>query len=586
MTFDIRPGVKYGSLTIEFPGAEGIGAGDLRGLLKRRKMRPALYLDVPKVRELVQGYYHERGYLDATAQAPRYEFHAEARAATVRMEVREGPRYKVGSVRFAGNAALKTEALAEKSALKAEEPYLPPLRQKSLDQLSQMYLSAGYHDAQVEAAVERGDGAVDVTFRIKEGPREVVSKIEVEGNRATSQKLVSGQVVLKEGDALEPAKLAESRRNLYSTGAFALVDLERIPTGQPGEAGTRPVLLRARVREVQPFDIRYGAYYDTDRGPGAVVDFTNRNTLGSARALGGRLRYDGNFREARVFFSQPRLRRFPVNSIVSTYVNRELLPSFITDRRGVSAQQEIRFRRHYMLNYGYRLERVHTYDRQPDQFLPFDVTLRVAPLTFSMNRETRDDILDATKGSFLSHALEWAPPGLGSDVRFVRYYGQYFRYIALSKPSEIPLSGGLMKPRLVYAGAARLGLAGGLGGQELIRTERFFAGGGTTLRGFKQDSLGPVDFLGEPAGGNAVFILNNELRFPAASIFDGVGFVDVGNTYSRVADLRLTDLRKTAGAGLRVRTPYFLLRLDYGFKLDRRPGESRGAFFFSIGQAF
>jgi outer membrane protein assembly factor BamA len=83
-----------------------------------------------------------------------------------------------------------------------------------------------------------------------------------------------------------------------------------------------------------------------------------------------------------------------------------------------------------------------------------------------------------------------------------------------------------------------------------------------------------------------VLILNNELRFPAASIFDGVGFVDVGNAYSRVADFRLTDLRKTAGAGLRVRTPYFLLRLDYGFKLDRRPGESRGAFFFSIGQAF
>ncbi|MEK7753525.1 MAG: BamA/TamA family outer membrane protein, partial [Acidobacteriota bacterium] len=134
--------------------------------------------------------------------------------------------------------------------------------------------------------------------------------------------------------------------------------------------------------------------------------------------------------------------------------------------------------------------------------------------------------------------------------------------------------------------AARLGLAGGLGGQELIRTERFFAGGGTTLRGFKQNSLGPVDFLGDPAGGNAVFILNNELRFPAASIFDGVGFVDLGNTYSRVSDFRLADLRKTAGAGLRVRTPYFLLRLDYGFKLDRRPGESRGAFFFSIGQAF
>jgi outer membrane translocation and assembly module TamA len=69
-------------------------------------------------------------------------------------------------------------------------------------------------------------------------------------------------------------------------------------------------------------------------------------------------------------------------------------------------------------------------------------------------------------------------------------------------------------------------------------------------------------------------------------LFDGASFVDVGNVYSRLGDFRPWDLRKTAGAGLRLRTPYFLLRLDYGFKLDRRPDESRGGFFFSIGQAF
>jgi len=71
-----------------------------------------------------------------------------------------------------------------------------------------------------------------------------------------------------------------------------------------------------------------------------------------------------------------------------------------------------------------------------------------------------------------------------------------------------------------------------------------------------------------------------------ASIFDGVGFVDIGNTYRKATDFSFGDLRKAAGMGLRIRTPYFLIRLDYGFKLDRRPGESRGGFFFSIGQAF
>jgi outer membrane translocation and assembly module TamA len=83
-----------------------------------------------------------------------------------------------------------------------------------------------------------------------------------------------------------------------------------------------------------------------------------------------------------------------------------------------------------------------------------------------------------------------------------------------------------------------------------------------------------------------MLVLNNEMRFPLYRMFDGVGFVDIGNVYAKVPDIGLSDLRKAAGLGLRVRTPWFLLRLDYGFKLDRRPGEALGRIFFSIGQAF
>lgn len=83
-----------------------------------------------------------------------------------------------------------------------------------------------------------------------------------------------------------------------------------------------------------------------------------------------------------------------------------------------------------------------------------------------------------------------------------------------------------------------------------------------------------------------MLVLNNELRFPMFWIFDGVGFVDIGNVFPSLNDFKFSELRKTAGFGLRLRTPALMLRFDYGFKLDRRPGESRGAFFFSIGQAF
>lgn len=76
------------------------------------------------------------------------------------------------------------------------------------------------------------------------------------------------------------------------------------------------------------------------------------------------------------------------------------------------------------------------------------------------------------------------------------------------------------------------------------------------------------------------------MRFPLFSIVDAAGFLDIGNVYAKVSDFRLTDVRKAGGLGVRIRTPYFLIRFDYGFKLDHRPGETVARLFFNISQAF
>ena len=131
-----------------------------------------------------------------------------------------------------------------------------------------------------------------------------------------------------------------------------------------------------------------------------------------------------------------------------------------------------------------------------------------------------------------------------------------------------------------------MGFAGGLDGQDLIASNKFFAGGGTTIRGFGQNEVGPKGPEGNPIGGNSLFIINSELRFPIFNIFDGIGFLDIGNVYPKTENFDPIDTRSSAGFGLRARTPYFLFRADYGIKLDREPGETFGEFFFSIGQAF
>ena len=71
-------------------------------------------------------------------------------------------------------------------------------------------------------------------------------------------------------------------------------------------AARQPVRLNVSVREVQPFQLRYGASYDTERGLGGIVDLSNHNSLGKARVVGLRARYDAQFREGRAYSASRR----------------------------------------------------------------------------------------------------------------------------------------------------------------------------------------------------------------------------------------------------------------------------------------
>ena len=167
----------------------------------------------------------------------------------------------------------------------------------------------------------------------------------------------------------------------------------------------------------------------------------------------------------------------------------------------------------------------------------------------------------------------------------MKYYGQYFHYFPLHREQPKPFTNEIVRSRLVFATGARIGLAQGLGG-DVPTSERFYAGGSTTLRGFEQNAVGPVGVDNVPAGGNVSLVLNNELRMPLVRIVDGVVFLDVGNVYPTIKDFSFTDLRESAGIGIRLRTPWVVLRSDYGWVLDPRSGEKRSRFYFSIGQAF
>ena len=307
-----------------------------------------------------------------------------------------------------------------------------------------------------------------------------------------------------------------------------------------------------------------------------MADLTRRNLFGRAVSVGTSVRSDAVQKAVRGFMSVPTFFGREVTSNVFVSRLRETLGAngdALSDSHSLTLEQQIRPAEAVTFSYSYNIKRDHTFDKDLDPTSPFafDVTVDIARLNTSLVLEHRNDLFDATRGWFHASTLEWGVARLGSDLRFLKYVGQHYYFRPVGRG-------------VVLASAARVGLGAGFG-QELIPSERFFAGGGNTVRGYSQDSLGPVSFFG-PGGGSASLVFNQELRLPIWSLFRGVGFVDAGNVFSSVRDLSLTALRVAVGLGLRAETPVGLFRLDYGVPLSRDDNDPRGRWFASLGQAF
>ena len=591
VVFRIAPGPRYDRVVLAFDGASGISPDRLDRFVGDQRLERALFTDPSLVTNLLERFCRDQGYLAAEIDEPRYEFHGTT--ARVVVPVREGPRFTVKQVTITGNTIYPSSEIEAKVQIAPGAPFVPAAAAHALDRIRDLYWRKGYNDMRSEygLAVDRNAGTVDVAFTVAEGRQSVVSEIAVTGNRKTSERLVRREVELVPLQPLDLAVLAKSRQNLYGTGAFSIADITREEVvAEPNQTvGEKPVRLTVSVREVQPVQLRYGMSYDTEGGIGGILDFSIHNSLGRARVFGFQGRYDSEIHEGRLYVSQPTLRSWPRKTIASIYFREDLNPPtdetdpFDISRQGASIQQEAHFRKIYVWSYGYRYELATTLE--PSLGEGATETVRVTPFSTTLTRETRDEVLDASKGTFLSQAFAYSPGWLGSDEPYAKYYGQYFRYFPLRPERTKPFSTEILRPRLVFATGVRVGLARGLGG-DVPTSERFYAGGSTTMRGFEQNAVGPVGVNNVPAGGNAVLMLNNELRLPLLKRVDGVLFFDVGNVYPTIKDFSLTDLRESGGVGIRLRTPWVLLRTDYGWVLDPRPGEKRSRFYLSIGQAF
>jgi outer membrane protein assembly factor BamA len=196
-------------------------------------------------------------------------------------------------------------------------------------------------------------------------------------------------------------------------------------------------------------------------------------------------------------------------------------------------------------------------------------------LGVSLIEDRRDSIANPTRGRFANVTFQVSPKILGSDTAYLHIYGQLFYFYPI-------------RDNLIWASSYRLGLASG-SEDFLFIDNRFSAGGANSVRGFEQNTLGPfvdVDETRVYVGGQAVVVMNQELRFPIYKALHGGAYYDVGNVYPTVKDLSLDDLRHSLGAGLRFVLPVGAIRLDWARVLNPHPEDRLNRFHFSFGYSF
>lgn len=590
VTYTVDRGRKYRLQEIRIEGANNLTWADiapragsrLRGLMTRGLTSHEL---MERDREAILEALRRQGYRSARILASRLALSLNKEDLIIVYVVEPGPQYTISEIALVGPSAQPETELLEHIGLRPGDIWSEAAVSEAVTRLLTYYHERGYAEAEIRPeTVELPESRVRLVFHVTEGKRLSVGQILIRGAERTSEAAIHRYLTFGEGDVLRPDRLKQSEENLYATGAFRRVSItaERSPLATDGTSARTVVV---DVSEAPRNQVTYGFGFRTDDGPRGLFEITNMNLFG--RLWTGSFRLRGSRREqiGQVSYTNPRPFGHDVPVLFSLLFQRQQEVAFDASRATVLGQVEKRLAEKSFLLFRYNFSNVIISNvTQPEELRRQDTTVQLGRVSVTYLRDTRENPLDPESGNVTTLDLSLVARALGGSESFVRFFGEHARV------HPIPLL-----PDTFFALDVRVGLAWPYGASFAIPiSERFFAGGSTTLRGFGFEQAGPrapdPNRSGQtrPTGGNALAILNGELRFPLvrALRLRGAAFYDGGNVFARVSDFRLSDFSHTLGVGLRIKTPIGPLRLDWGILVRRQPGVPRTQLHATFGNPF
>lgn len=642
ITYTVDRGVHHKLVGIGISGNHYFGADLLRSRLqiyraafgsRGRFSRRLVEAD----RQSMLNLYRSNGFLQAEVEESTDDnYQGKTGNLYIDFAVREGKQTRVASLQFSGAQAFSENGLLGVVGASPGQPFSESSVATDRDNILALYYNEGYPEAQFRAVAEPAvpEGAVrpadpparaedmqkygvKLEYIIAEGPQTRVRQVLLSGYKHTRPHAIRREVEVKAGAPLRQHDVVETQRKLYNLGVFNRVTVQ--PQNPEGTDPDKDVVVL--VEEAKRYTIAYGGGFEVQRlastsnptgsqlqaAPRGIFEISKLNLTGRADSLSLKLRGSTIEDRALLVYSVPNTFDDPKLSLqASAYTERtQDINTFSEERYESSVQLTHQFSRFTTLGYFYAFRKVKITNINPN-LAPEDIPLFEQPTLVSQfgvnwTRDRRDNPADATKGSFNSASFSIADTGIGSSASFMRMLYQNSTYYPIKRRFSFARSArfGVLQPfhdtqSLDFPQSTTPPLP-----QLIPLPERFFSGGGTSLRGFALNQAGSRDASGFPIGGQAILVLNQEFHFPMRVPFFGTQlggtiFYDAGNVYSRLSRItlrwappkpvfsttsptqclanctnELNYFSHTIGFGVRYATPVGPIRVDLGYQLNR-----------------
>jgi outer membrane protein insertion porin family len=534
--------------------------------------------------EKLKSFYMNRGYLEFNVESTQVSISPDKQDVFITLNVNEGERYQVSSVKLAGDFSISEDELRKLVTIKTGDVFSRERLNESTKAVGDRLGKEGYAFANVNAApeIDKVKRQVAFTIFVDPGKRVYVRRLNITGNTKTRDEVVRREMRQMEGGWYDSERVSASKLRLDRLGYFSEVAVET-----PAVQGTSDQIdVNMNVKEKPTGNLMLGLGLSSTEGVVLSGSIAQNNFMGSGNNVGiqvntGKINTVYSFSYTNPYFTKDGVSQgFDVyhRKVDST---RTSVAPYQTASTGGGLRFGFPLNEKESLSFGVGLDTttITTVTDSPQRYKDFVNTFGETNLTIPVSvnwiSDGKNSFLFPTSGTFQKAGLEVAIPG--GDLTFYRASYQLQQYFPLSKTFTLLLNGDI-------------GYAGGYGDTtSLPFYKNFYAGGVNTVRGYKAGSLGPKDTNGDSLGGTRRVIGNAEMLWaiPGMETSLRMGlFFDAGQVYGQGQNISISDLRYSTGISMAWISPVGPLKFSFGQSLNKQEGDKPESFQFQLGTTF